>query len=396
MSNKIIIDEKQLIEDYKKGLNDKALSELHEASERTIRYKLQDLRNQGKIPFRSELNLISKEINPANINKSELLKLLALYNTKAKVAKYLEVSGNSISKLCEEYEIIDSKTHSLQVNSALKELTKTYAPLKVKRTPVTGTETVVLGLADWHAGKDTATYNMSIFNKRINKLLANSLKLIDKHITKHVKVDRVVILSAGDMANGEGIYPTQAYHQNEAPPQQVMLVVENFMKIILSLLKRGIPVDFYGVKGNHGRLGKDADPASNWDLMIYMILQQNKQLMNLKNLTVNFNESDYLEVPIRKWRYLLRHEAFAQDETSAGQAKYLGWQKIHNADVIVSGHVHHWDIGERKIVIGSPVGGDDLSERMACTTGNPSQLLWLVTDERSHTNIYPVDLKSKT
>jgi len=391
MSNKTTIDEKQLIKNYEKGLDDKELSELHNVSERTIRYRLQDLRSQGKTCFRSELNKNTK----ANISKPELLKLLAIFKSKSMVSKQLEIPLFEITRLCEKYNIIDNATYSLKINEALKQNLTKYSTYSKVKTPISGSETVVIGLADWHAGKDTATYNLEVFKKSINELLNNSLKLIDKHISKHVKIDSVKILSAGDMANGEGIYPTQAFHQDEAPPTQVMLVVEYMMKIIMSLLERGLAVDFYGVKGNHGRLGKDADPASNWDLMIYMILAQNKNLLNLKNLTVNFNELDYLEVPIRNWKYLLRHEAYAQDETPVGQARYLGWQKIHDADVIVSAHVHHWSVGERKIVIGSPVGGDDLSERMASTTGNPSQMLWLCTDERSHTNFYPVDLKSK-
>jgi hypothetical protein len=197
------------------------------------------------------------------------------------------------------------------------------------------------------------------------------------------------------MANGEGIYPTQIYEQEISPPVQVMIAVEYLTKLIMALLDRGLQVNFRGVKGNHGRLGKDADPNSNWDLMIYMILQHVQTIKKLKNLSIEYSNSDYMVVSIRKWRYLLRHQAYIQDETPAGKSKYLGWQKIHSTSLVVSGHYHHWDVNSRRVVIGSPVGGDDLSERMAATEGDPQQLLWLATDERICTNIYPVDLKSK-
>jgi len=402
MAIKIIVEE-DLINDYLSGFNDAELAEKHDASERTIRYKLQSLREEEKIPYRNDLNekIKYENENTVSLSKIELQKLLALYGSKTSVSKKIGLSVQAINRFCEEYGIVDNKTLSTKLNSALKSLIKNYNPIPQNKHVISGSETLVLGTADWHVGKHVkdsngnTIYDLDVFKKRADGLVKSIFKLLDKHLSKHVRIDKAVILSAGDMANGEGIYPTQVYEQSEAPPKQVMIVVEYFMKIILSFLQRNIPVEFYGVKGNHGRLGKDADPASNWDLMSYMILQQNKQLMNLKNLSVFYSESDYMEVPIRKWKYLLRHEAFPQDETSAGQAKYLGWQMLHKTDLIVSGHTHHWDVNSRRVVIPSVVGGDDLSERLAKTEGEPSQLLWLSTDERSHTNIYPVDLKSK-
>jgi len=386
-----------LIKLYETGMTTFELAEKFKVSRRTIERRIQTLKKDGRIKGKK---IIPKELS-LSIDKSELLKLLALYKTKIGVARKLEVSPKTIEGLCRTFNILDNKSFSEKINTALRELTKNYKPFEIKEKQLVGDETLVIGISDWHVGKVVKDfngkdiYNVEIFEKRIDKLIAAMLKLVDYHITKHVKLKDVFLLCTGDMANGEGIYPTQIYEQEDSPPTQVMIAVEHITKLIMALLNRGLCVNFRGVKGNHGALGRDSDPNSNWDIMIYMILQHVQKIKEIKNLSIEYSNSNYMIVPIRNWKYLLRHQAYAQDETAAGQAKYLGWLKLHNADIIVSGHTHHWDVNSRRIVIGSPVGGDDLSERMAKTEGEPSQLLWLSTNERSHTNIYPVDLKSR-
>ena len=390
----------KLITEYNKGTNDCELADMFDVCERTIQSRLSVLRYEGKIKYRSK----SEDLNSqgVNISKFELLKLLSIYKTKFEISKRLNISPEVISKFCAQYGIEDTKTKAKKLNSTLKELSKSYSAAKINKQLHVDGESLIIDISDWHIGKvvkdekGKLLYNVNIARRRIKKLIEGMLKLLDYHLSKHIKVEEAIILCGGDMANGEGIYPTQTYDQSEAPPKQVMIVVELIMSLVMALLGRDLPVKFYGVKGNHGRLGKDADPASNWDLMAYMILKYIKEEKDLKKFFVTYTEADYLSVNIRnRWKYLIRHEAFAQDETSAGRAKYLGWLKLHHADVIVSHHVHHWSVNHRKIVNGSPVGRDDLSERMAVTQGEPAQLLWVSTNERSHTDFYPVDLKGK-
>jgi len=394
--------EDRIILEYNKGATDLELSEMCDISMSTVQRKLLKLRKEDKIMYRSN-TFAPKEPNlDSLLSKFELLKLFAIYKTKTAVARQLHISPEIISKSCIEHGLEDSKTKALKLNSILLDLTKDYKKANLNRQLKVDGESLVIDISDWHIGKTVKDgkgkliYNVEIAKTRIEKLIQGMLKLLDYHLAKHIKVEEAIIICGGDMANGEGIYPTQTYDQSEAPPVQVMIVVELIMSLVLALLDRNLLVKFYGVKGNHGRLGKDADPASNWDLMAYMILKFAQREKGLKKFSVEYTEADYLSITVRnKWKYLIRHEAFAQDETSAGRAKYLGWMKLHNADVIVSHHVHHWSVNHRKIVNGSPVGGDDLSERMAVSDGKPSQLLWVATNERSHTDFYPVDLKEQ-
>ena len=266
-------------------------------------------------------------------------------------------------------------------------------------------DTLVIHLTDLHAGKIVKNqegeliYNEEIFRNRINRLCEQTLKLLDNNISKGVPIRDVVILLTGDLANGEGIYATQAYEQEIAPPAQVMLVVDVLTKLITSLLKRQLPVSVYGIRGNHGRTGKDTDIASNWDLMIYEILDFWARLV-LKNpkLQIKFAETEHLTFDIRGHRFMIRHIAPEQVDSPAGRVKINEWARQHEVEGIVYGHYHHAGIFDcdnvRVIRGGSTVGGDSLSDSMA-KHSEPIQVVFGVNEARVTTFIYLVDLGEK-
>lgn len=266
-------------------------------------------------------------------------------------------------------------------------------------------DTLVIQLSDLHAGKrvinqgGTIIYDEKIFRTRVDRLCSQVLKLLDNNISKSVPITDVVIISTGDQANGEDIYATQAYEQELAPPKQVMLVVDVIAKLIQALLDRKLKVSFYGVRGNHGRTGKDTDPISNWDLMIYLILDYwSKFVLKNPNLSIKYAETEHLTFEIRGHKYLARHIAPEQPDTPAGRVKFNEWARMHGVEGIIYGHWHHFGIfdvdGVRVFRGGSPVGGDSLSESMA-KYSEPIQLVWGVNEARVSTFHYAVDLNEK-
>jgi len=265
-------------------------------------------------------------------------------------------------------------------------------------------DTLVIHLTDFHSGKivkdqtSNIIYDETIFKSRIDHLCFNILKILDNNISKGVPITDVVIISTGDLANGEDIYDTQAYEQELSPPNQVMLCVDVIVRLILSLIERKLPVRLYGVRGNHGRTGKDTDPASNWDSMIYKILELWLRISKLESkVQICYAEdTDFLTFNIRGHKYLARHKAPEQSDTPSGRVKFNTWAKEYDLHAIVYGHWHHFGITDVDGVTvfrgGSPVGGDGLSESMA-KYSDPIQLVWGVTDERVQTFIYAIDLK---
>lgn len=290
------------------------------------------------------------------------------------------------------------------INDFLKEELSKVQPYKSApqtKTDIKG-DTLVIQLSDLHAGKIVTNqegetiYDENVFRSRINILMEQTLKLLDNNISKGTPISDVVILSTGDQANGENIYATQAYEQELAPPKQVMLVVDVITKLIVSLLKRNLAVTFYGVRGNHGRTGKDTDVTSNWDAMLYLILDFWSKLV-LKNprLKIKYAETEQMVLDIRGHGYLIRHIAPEQCDSPAGRAKINEWARRHKVEAVVYGHWHHFGLndvdGVRVFRGGSIVGGDSLSESMA-KHSEPIQLLWGVNTARVSTFFYAVDL----
>ncbi len=360
--------------------------------------------------------LIGKELTIEQISDVMHRSYKSVQHRKSKI---IQEEKNSLKKIKEintvEDYIEDIKEHnqkkkdnlSAVIIKILKEelsKTKTYQSDLPDTLDKKG-DTLVIHLTDLHAGKiiknqeGAIIFNEKIFRIRIDRLCSQVLKLLDNNIAKGVPIKKVVILSTGDLANGEGIYLTQAYEQEIAPPTQVMLVVDVIKRLITSLLNRKLLVEMYGVRGNHGRTGKDTDVASNWDVMIYMVLEfWAKEVLKNSNLTVKYAETEHMAINIEGHGYLLRHIAPEQVDSPAGRVKINEWARQHNIEAVVYGHYHHFGIfdcdGVRVFRGGSIPGADSLSESMA-KHSEPIQLIWGVNKHRVSTFIYAVDLGEK-
>jgi len=405
----------EILKLYEKGQTDEQIAKQVGVTDRTVRRYLTKLRQSGVIDYRT-YQTPSKVLQVYNqkeaeeeakdiLSETELIKFLSLYKSKNKVAETLKISSKEVSRLCEKYQIEDIGESSKKIINVLKETLKDTEPYQIRKPVKTKGDTLVIQLTDIHGGKiikdqtGNIIYNESICKARMDKLCYQALKLLDNNIRKGVSITNVVILATGDLANGAEIYATQAYEQEMAPPKQVMLIVEIIYKLMLSLVERGLNVEFYGIKGNHGRLGKDADPTANWDLMIYMILDLWVKTLKAENkIKVTYAETDYLTCEIRGHRYMIRHIAPEQCDTAGGRVKINEWARQHNIEAVVYGHFHHWGIFDVDGITvfrgGSVPGGDDFSEQMA-KHSDPVQLVWGVNEKRVKTFMYAVDLASK-
>jgi predicted phosphodiesterase len=347
--------------------------------------------------------LVSRGLLTEEIAKTMNRSFKSVAHRRADINRGNPIFSDNDSKIKKETELKSVEVDKLIIQNLKNELAncKPYEVSTQSKADISG-DTLVIQLTDLHAGKivkdqdGKLIYNEEIFRNRINRLCEQTLKLLDNNISKSVTIKDVVIISTGDLANGEGIYLTQAYEQEIAPPSQVMLVVDVVTKLILSLLKRNLSVKFYGVRGNHGRTGKDTDVASNWDLMIYMILDfWSKQVLKNTNLQIKYTETEALKFDIRGHGYLIRHICPEQVDSPSGRVKINEWARMHKVDGIVYGHYHHAGIFDcdnvRVFRGGSTVGGDSLSDSMA-KHSEPIQLVWGVNQSRVSTFIYMVDL----
>jgi predicted phosphodiesterase len=349
--------------------------------------------------------------------KIELLKAYVIQGlTLNEIAKCMEMTYSQVEVAIRRYDIRSKaeagikrvkkakpEEDSQNIIESLKEALAQCEPYIASPEIAKKGDTLVIHLTDLHAGKEVTDqdgkiiYDQIIFRKRIDKLCSQILKLLDNNISKGVPITDAVILATGDLANGENIYPTQAFEQELAPPAQVMLVVEVISKLITALVDRKLTVKFYGVRGNHGRTAKDADTSSNWDIMVFMVLDLwARKILKNPNVFIRYAETEQMRLEIRGHGYLIRHICPEQVDSPAGRVKINEWARRHKVEAIVYGHFHHAGIFEcdnvRVIRGGSTVGVDSLSESMA-KSSDPLQIVFGVNDQRVTTFMYFVDLK---
>jgi len=321
----------------------------------------------------------------------------------------LRSEGKITTRFEHRFNTTENKSNIKNYNEILavlkSELKKTEPyPITITNTSKKG-DTLNILISDWHIGKlikdeyGNIVYNADKAKKQIEKFIQETLTLLDKYISKGTPINDVVILSAGDILDGLGIFSTQETLSEFAPPFQVLEAAQLVQKLILSLTKRNLNVRFYGVKGNHGEVrihGKAQDPNAHWDLMLYIMLDFWVKTSNLKHkIQINYSELDYINFNNRSWTYHLRHIAPGQSETAGGKAKFLGWVKKHNCQVLAYGHLHHYGIWDRSGITvirgGALTAGDEFAEMLA-EESEPIQVIWGCNEKRPVTFIYPVDL----
>ncbi len=264
-------------------------------------------------------------------------------------------------------------------------------------------EAAVLILSDHHFGKQVmddkqqVLYNREIARFRVGELLpARTIKLLTKYLNPK-EIDEIHILIVGDIVDGHGIYVGQELNQDvHSFVDQVADATSCIWNLVSQLRGAGHdwPVYIRGVRGNHGRQHKYAMVENNFD---YLVLQNLKMLAHYEGkdmVNVDYGSEEYYNHVIKGWNVLMRHEAPEQPETPARKAKFAGWQDIHDFDIMCYGHKHHPAntvyTDKPLFMNGSPVGMDDLAERMA-TFAKPSQTLFGISTkfgQTFHYNVY--------
>jgi hypothetical protein len=163
-------------------------------------------------------------------------------------------------------------------------------------------EDIGIVLADHHVAKITETYNISVYKQRMEYLLDSVMDIINLHRP----IKRAFVFETGDMNQGENAFQgskvgecacsaEEQIHGHSIPTQG---------RFLTSLASGVESVHVHGVKGNHGKYGKEANPNTNWDSMFYKSLAMS--LMNQPNITVTPGGWCQL-INIMGWRFFLAH-----------------------------------------------------------------------------------------
>jgi DNA polymerase II small subunit/DNA polymerase delta subunit B len=209
-------------------------------------------------------------------------------------------------------------------------------------TDDTYTECAVLHIGDWHVGKKETDHHH--FPERVARIRDRLIELRQRTLASYV-IPEMLIAITGDMVDGAGVFPKQAYNQAIPDPrEQAMLCGEHLSGMIDALRPYYGNIRVAAVPGNHGSAGKFMPDSSNWDLLVYDILAQ--QLAG--KVPVQYNPADpwILRAHVAgDYHALLYHGHNKLGRTiNQMQQDVARWNLIdqfHPFKFVFFGHLHH-------------------------------------------------------
>lgn len=208
-------------------------------------------------------------------------------------------------------------------------------------------ENINLIISDSHVGQKLSGENddsaEDYFLDAFHTLTINTLKVIDKINCDWQQINVFIL---GDMVEGEGIYPSQAYEV--FPLMKQLDVTETGISCLLTALSTAydIPVNVFCVRGNHGRVGRFNSEETNWDTILYKLLQRTFNTQNHPN--INIVRTDFwADICENQWGHKFFY-AHGDNITSFQNLPHYGidkavghWNTIFKGfDVFLMGHLH--------------------------------------------------------
>jgi predicted phosphodiesterase len=253
----------------------------------------------------------------------------------------------------------------------------------------TGGEVLVIVLSDLHYGSKTFNFlGETLYDMNTTEEMLN--QVVDKAISKAPKKDysAIVYLLAGDMVDGEEIFPTHQSEIDAAAIDQVAGLTKALWRILIKSSKLFPKVYALCVRGNHGRMSRSASERSNWDNALYQQLYIMAGSLSNSNIDVHVAYGEYMNFIINGWRGHMRHQGVPHDGTAAMRAKLGSWKEMHDYDFMVFGHFHRCGrLGYNGLSIyrnGQLKVGGAFGERLALRDP-PEQIVFGISEDRQET-----------
>jgi hypothetical protein len=168
----------------------------------------------------------------------------------------------------------------------------------------------LLDTGDWQGTKITPSYGTAKMRERVRFFTERCVNFSEE--TRLVRpVRRAAVLFGGDMIEGLWNFPTQAFEVEEEPIAQVVIVAEEMVTMIETLLAEFEEVDVFAEWGNHGRVGskRDAVPKhTNLDRMAFIMAEQRlRPYVTAGRLRWHMGIEDVVQVEIGNYRALNIH-----------------------------------------------------------------------------------------
>jgi hypothetical protein len=264
---------------------------------------------------------------------------------------------------------------------------RTLTPSKDKRKGKA--EVALVHATDWQLGKKTVSFGVSTLSARMEQFTEKIFELTEIQRAHH-PVKECVLLFGGDMVEGIGIFPGQAYEVEAHLFDQLFEATRIMETMVRSLAGFFDKVHVVCEFGNHGRLGRKGDmPAGdNIDRMAYRIASE--RTASLKNVTWQMSGDWYQIVTIGNYKALLVHgdeiNSFGGNTPAFGILRKVNAWSTGVVEDFQDCYMGHWHTpmsltmanAGRIFVTGSPESHNEYARAFIAAVGQPSQRLHFI------------------
>jgi len=198
--------------------------------------------------------------------------------------------------------------HDLVKNGAIEASPLANMPKYNIKQGIGDEEEMVLLFSDLQVGHKSPSTNLHILEKRMEALTQAVIKILT--LQRHsIVIKKLNIFALGDMIQSEDIMTKVDLDSLEMVLMDQIFkgaipMTEKLLLSLLPLFPDGI--DVWCVPGNHGAISKMSAPTTNWDTIIFKILQAKTE--NYKSIRWHIEETlFYQQVKIQGHTFMLSH-----------------------------------------------------------------------------------------
>lgn len=232
-------------------------------------------------------------------------------------------------------------------------------PLSGLKTVPNGASTFVVALSDWQMGKGENGGSAGTV-ARIQTAIDAAVRRLTELDARGTAIERVALVGLGDLVEGcSGFYPMQEFQTDLTRREQVNITRRLILRTIRAFAETGLPITVAGVGGNHGENRKDGKAyttfGDNDDVSVFEQVQDvissadTGQFGAVEFVLPRDELSLCLEVSGTRVGIVHGHQ-FGGGATPGAKAlawwksQSLGEQSVGAAQILLSGHLHHFDL----------------------------------------------------
>lgn len=255
----------------------------------------------------------------------------------------------------------------------------------------------ILHISDIHYGSafkvEGNEYSIEICNKRMEKLLSETIELI-----KEKNIKKLYVLNTGDSI--QGMLRMSDIKKNEIPVVESVVGFSKMMATWLNELSRYCYVEYNHVSSaNHSEprfIGTSSGDMPEEDFEKIIINYIKDVLVNNPRVKVNNDISrPYLELEIEGYNIIAHHGHGLKNLDNAIRDLTMVNKKFYN--FLITGHMHHLEIKETddgcKVLMASSFVGVCPYSKKILKTSSPSANIYTIEKDRGLTNINIINLK---